>query len=264
MNPAPAIVPVAPRLLRWQDVVAFVGPLGAVGVHEHRAAALLLGLDGPFRIRRADGRWLACEGALLAAGLPHELDCGERSLAVVYFDPLVHGPLLAPGSIVPAPANAAWLRRGREAVLQLLADPVADGKRLRELLLEDLLPRAGHAASGLRDGRLRELQAMLDDAAASSLSLPQLARRLGLSDSRFSHLFSGRTGVSWTAYRNWTRLLDSCGAMAQTPEVLTRIALDRGYSSPAHFAASFRAGFGITPTQLRRMQPRFDRLAADF
>lgn len=245
-------------------MVAFVGPLGAVGLHEHRAPALLLALDGPFRIRRAGGDWMACEAALLAAGLPHELDCGARSLAVIYFDPLAHGALLAPGSLMRLPASAAWLQGAREALLRLLDDPVADGAALRERLLDDLLPRTGHAAAQLGDGRLRELGAMLVDSEAARLSLPQLARRLGLSDSRFSHLFSDRAGVSWTAYRNWNRLIDTCGALAQTPEALTRIALDRGYSSAAHFAASFRGSFGITPSQLRRLQPRYDRLAADF
>lgn len=263
LTPPTALPLILPHLLRWPGLSAYIGPLQTVGGHTHRATALLLAPDAPIRIRRPGGTWRPCAAAVLPAGFRHELDCGGHVLAVIYLDPLLHGqldqaPLIADGS-------EPWARRGRAAVRDFLdtngrpgANPAAETE-LHDRLQQDILPVIPRPpAATARHVRLRALGDLLADG-APDLASPEMARELGLSDSHFSHLFSRHAGVSWTAYRNWRRLLDATRILSQSPHAITRIALDAGFSSPAHFAASFRDRFGITPSQLRGLGAQVTR-----
>lgn len=243
-----------PRLLRWPDLAVFVGRLGVVGAHVHHAPALLVGLDGPFDLAPATGAAQRCRGAWLPTGFRHRLDVQGRRLAVIYFDPVLHGPLRTPPVLATTEMPAWW--RSAHRALAAADDAGASMERLRTHLIEDVVPRGGALGATTPDPQLAALCAAMAAECASYWSLPQAAQRAGLSASRFSHRFTQRTGVSWTAYRNWARLMDSCVELAATPQALTRIAADRGYSSAAHFAASFRRSFGISPSELRGMQPQ--------
>lgn len=243
-----------PQLLRWHDLAVFVGRLGEVGAHLHHAPALLVGLQGAFDLGSEATGWRACHGAWLPTGLRHRLDVRGQRLAVVYFDAVLYGPFTG-APVLAVSGQEAWLRSAREALsgLETAADPVED---LRQHLVADVVPRGGVLGPARSDAQLMALRQALVTDACRGWSLPQAAQHAGLSASRFSHRFAERTGVSWTAYRNWTRLLDACVELAATPHALTRIALDHGYSSAAHFAASFRRSLGISPSELRGMQPQ--------
>lgn len=242
-----------PRLLRAADFFAFVGPLEEVGVHAHRAPALIVGLDGPFGLAPANGPWAVCHGAWLPTGFAHRLDVRGRRFAVVYFDPVRHGALLG-APVMALHERVPWLLRARAALLR--ADASADIAALHAQLIGEVLPHGG--VLGVQDPDPRLLGLCADFAADTDAdwTLPAAARRVGLSASRLSHRFAQRTGVSWTAYRNWIRLADGCLQIAATPQALTRIAVDLGYSSAAHFAASFRGHLGISPSQLRDLRPQ--------
>jgi AraC-like DNA-binding protein len=253
------------RLLHGGDLFAFVGPLDAVGVHRHAAAALLIAPEAPFRIRLAGGGWTRAHGAIIPSRVAHALDCGGQRLAVVYFDPLVHGPL-ADARLRLDGASADWVRTGRAAIAAWLDHPATApfDDRCRAAL-GAILPRAGAALSRPPGARLTALRAALAAEADWALSLNDVARHAGLSRFRFSHLFSERVGLGWTAYRNWMRLIAASAAIGDVGSSLTTVALDAGFNSSAHFAAAFRAAFGITPSQLRGRRPQLSLLrgAAD-
>ncbi len=248
------------RLLRWQDLAVFVGRLGDVGLHVHHAPALLVALDGPFRLASVHGGMQSCQGAWLPTGFRHRLDVQGRRLAVIYFDPVWHGPLRT-APVLSTTDRDDWWHEAHQALMQLdeLGGTV---DTFRQRLIAEVIPRGGVLGGSPPDRQLVALRAVMAADPAPYWALPQAAEHAGLSTSRFSHRFTARTGVSWTAYRNWARLLDSCVELAATPQALTRIALDRGYSSAAHFAASFRRSFGITPSQLRGLQPQLKTVTA--
>jgi AraC-like DNA-binding protein len=242
------------QLLYWPDVFAFVGPLEQVATHAHRAPALLLALDGPIRVRERDGRWEMTEATLVPADWAHALDCAGRDIAVVYFDPIAFRHQRTRGP---------WSTAGKRLLRDVLGGALdaARADHLREALLQELAPRAGLRASH-NDSRMEALRQSLLQQPDWTLSQAAAARRVGLSPDRFSHWFSERAGQSWTAYRNWMRLLSTCGELGRRDDALTTIALDGGYSSPAHFSAVFRGSFGITPTRLRRSRPTVQGYAA--
>ncbi|WP_255420894.1 helix-turn-helix domain-containing protein [Micromonospora sp. HM5-17] len=69
-----------------------------------------------------------------------------------------------------------------------------------------------------------------------------------MSASRRGHLFAGRLGFSYPAWRRWRRLLKAVQAV-RAGASLTQAAHDAGFADSAHLSRIFRAMFGITPSE---------------
>ncbi len=242
------------RLLRWDDLFLFAGRLSTVAPHRHSAAALLLAGDAPFRIRTATQGWRIAFGAFVPAGLVHELDCGHRSMVVMYFDPLLHGRIAEGHALRLGEEHSEWVRAGRSLIQPLLSD--SEGPDYRQAfgaaLEHHILPCAGlQQREPSADARLLELRAQLQQTSDWNQPLGRASAHTGLSRYHFSRLFSEQVHLGWTAYRNWMRMLNTCSALEHSRASLTQIALEGGYSSSAHFSAAFRITFGITPSEIR-------------
>lgn len=85
----------------------------------------------------------------------------------------------------------------------------------------------------------------------SSLPLPELARRVNMSASRLSHLFSEQVGLTISAHRNELRLRRFERRLrAGGCRNLTAAAFEAGFGSYAQFARVLRASTGQTPREL--------------
>jgi len=82
-------------------------------------------------------------------------------------------------------------------------------------------------------------------------TLDALARLAFTTPCHLSRLFSHEVGMSIHQYLLRARLAKGLEAVAATGADLTTVALDAGFASHSHFTASFRALFGLTPTQWR-------------
>ena len=79
----------------------------------------------------------------------------------------------------------------------------------------------------------------------------------GLSPSRFRHAVREAAGTSFRRYRLWRRMAAVARALASGDD-LAAAALDAGFSSSSHLSSSFRAVFGIRPSDLVAAGTRFD------
>lgn len=235
------------------DLFVFVGALGLGTVHQHPVPACLFALDRPFRIRYGTEDWLTTYGALIPANVAHEIDGAAQQVAVCYLDPLRAEHHLSGNHIRLADKHSNWSRLGRRLAVDLAeaTDPSAASAALSRALQETIINQAGWTAIK-RPVDLR-LAALAHDLAASN-SMPDLAeaaKRVHLSPSRFSHRFTALTGLRWTRYSNWQRLLQCSWQMLDSAQPLTFIAMDQGYSSASHLSAAFRNSFGIAPSHIR-------------
>jgi AraC-like DNA-binding protein len=90
-----------------------------------------------------------------------------------------------------------------------------------------------------------------------SYSLPQLARKAGLSPSRLSRLFKQQTGLSIVEFRNRQRMqrfLDRYELDRQSGRKSTLLdaALDAGFGSYPQFHRVFRQVAGCSPAEYQR------------
>ena len=212
---------------------------------------LVLGLDGPLRIRAEGGPWESMAGVLTAPDVPHSLDAEGRQVLLVFLDPESEaGAALA--ALLPGPFRA--LSSEERDALALGAEPARlmgpEGTEWTRRVMEVLgvkdapPPRPLHPRVRKVLRLLRELPPEGDD------SLPALAAQVGLSPGRLMHAFTESIGLPWRPYLAWLRLQRAAaGIVAGMP--LGEAAHAAGFSDAAHMTRTFRRMLGMPPSALR-------------
>ena len=114
----------------------------------------------------------------------------------------------------------------------------------RHFLCQTLPPRE-------LDPRIRRIfDLSLDDQLDQALSADACAAKVGLSTSRFLHLFKENAGIPFRSLRSWKRARRFL-VHASHDTSLTDVALDLGYPDSSHFSHSIRATFGLKPRTIR-------------
>lgn len=132
-------------------------------------------------------------------------------------------------------------------VLGALAGGMTEWRDARQAL-GDMLAETPRRAM---DPRVKRTLDRLHADPARRPSLTDLARHVRLSESRLLHLFKAATGVPLRRYKLWIAMGVAMRAVARG-ESLTTAAFDAGFSSSAHFSATFRKMFGLEPSRLAR------------
>jgi AraC-like DNA-binding protein len=243
----------------WPPLLATRGPGWPPALHAHHSMHLVLGLDGPLRVRRSPrGRWATAAGALTAPDSPHAIDGRGVEMLVIFFDP---------ESDVGAafwPAIQAPLRLVSEAERAELVRGVED---FRSLTSADAARWARHAATTLgltprvttrilHPGVRKLLDRLRTSGVDEDSSLEGLAEAVGLSPGRLMHVFTESVGIALRPYLSWLRVQRAaCAILAGTS--LTEAAHLAGFADAAHMSRTFRRRLGFVPSTLRSMRVRF-------
>ena len=232
----------------------FAGPLDYNGSHQHGAPVYLAGLYGPFGLRVEGGRWRSVRTAMIPAGVRHELHLQGQPLGVFYIEPGLAGadafvPLLRDTS---EERGALIGRTGEWRSLRALYE-ARDATRWAGAALGDLLGFSRPRARRPMDPRIARVVAgmaadSLGGAPVESVPVASLAAAVGLSASRFQHLFTREAGVPFRRYRAWQRMR---GAIAEIVRgrSFTQAAHAAGFADQAHFGHDFRRSFGAAPSR---------------
>jgi len=105
---------------------------------------------------------------------------------------------------------------------------------------------------------LVHIQQHLDD----PLALEELARLACFSPCHFHRVFKGMVGESVKEHVRRLRLERAASHLKLSAAPVTQIAFDAGYESHEGFTRSFRAAFGLSPSQFRRSKKRKTATAA--
>ena len=84
------------------------------------------------------------------------------------------------------------------------------------------------------------------------LYLPDVARRLGVTDRHLRRIFLDAHGVSPINFLTTRRLLLAKQLLTDTPLPVTQVAAASGFASLRRFNAAFRTSYRLSPTALRR------------
>jgi AraC-like DNA-binding protein len=96
------------------------------------------------------------------------------------------------------------------------------------------------------DCRIKRSAAKLNDFSGSKMTAADCAASVGLSPSRFLHLFKEQTGVSFRAFRAWKRARHLLHFVNEDIN-LAHLAQDIGYPDSTHFSHSIRRFYGLQP-----------------
>lgn len=122
--------------------------------------------------------------------------------------------------------------------------------RLEEALLwADLEVRRDDALR--MDPRIREAMEYLSGDLGRPFELERTARAVGLSVTRFSHLFKETTGKTPQRFSEEARLAHASFLLRESTLTVGEIAAQCGFADPLYFSRRFRRRFGHPPTRHR-------------
>lgn len=224
------------RLYNWGARSLFIGPAFGLSPHRNAVDVLAVGMDAPFMASLGDkGDYHSHRLLHIRANSLHHLTDIRGRMAFLYIDPFD-----SDREAIAALDEAALID-----ILTDLADDALEWREARAMLTARLEGRPRMEA----DPRIRHAIALIHADPAGRPTLVGMARKTGLSPSRFRHLFVAATGVPFRRYRLWIAMGAAIRAAA-SGESLTMAALDAGFSSSAHFSAAFREMFGMAPAAL--------------
>lgn len=226
----------------------YSGPVGPTDAHAHHAFQIVVHGGSPV-VADAIGHPLAGPVVVLDPDAPHAFRDHRTHVLIVFIEPesvagnrlrcdRVEHPLAT--DTHPVTALVGSLRpdnwsRAEEAVQRILDHLCGSVERSTMYWWR-------HPAI---DGALARLPDLVDE---RTVDVKQLADEMGLSVSRLTHVFSEEIGTPIRSYVRWLRLVNAAEHLASGASV-TRAAHDAGFADGPHFTRTFRAMFGLAPTE---------------
>jgi AraC-like DNA-binding protein len=222
-----------PALWLWPGQAVYAGPALDLGPHSGSVACLAVGVDDVFTV---DG--LAVRTALIAPRYRHHLVAHGERMVFCYLASVREQTCRSRMTHGTGPVRHGHIEED---------ELVSAGGRLDSATVPHWLDRAGPVSPGTVDGRVVDaIRHLLDQ---PTISADKLAAGVGLSASRFLHLFREHTGTSFRRYRLWARMYRVASTIADRGD-LTTAAADAGFASPSHLSDAFHTMFGLRPSAL--------------
>ena len=251
------------------EVVCRAGPSDRPFEERHEGFSVSAVLEGSFTYRSDAGHGLLYPGALLLGNDGRCFECGhahgigdrcvslnvredlfgEIAAATTptsrfrFSSPSVPSPKSLPIiaqmealSYVPSPL------RSEELVFGLI-------ERVIAAMTGDRRTQAAPTAREMR--RVVEAIRLVESDAGRPLELKEMAAVAGMSKYHFLRVFRRLTGVTPHQYLISARLRRAALALACSRRPVIAVALDSGFGDLSTFNKTFRAAFGLTPTQYR-------------
>lgn len=243
------LYPTHSQLYLGQGWALYCGPIQHLDTHIYGADVLHVGIYQPFRLRWQGSDWLDYRSLWVPAGTPHALDIAGG----------VHGKLFVEKDHAVVSGHTASSPLQNSAVLEGFrwiyeSDPPRDAvARWVEPLLNSMAQQHPQ-----RDQRIRRIVEFIEREPDRNIAQEELARLVGLSPSRFLHLFRAEIGLPYRRFRTWKRMMAAFALLHET-DSLTRAALDAGFADATHFSHRFRDTFGTNPAPVFRKLNRFER-----
>ena len=82
-------------------------------------------------------------------------------------------------------------------------------------------------------------------------TIVQLAASVGLSASRFAHLFRKQTGLTPAQFLKLVKLREAVRLLEHTELSVKEVTAQAGFRNSSHFIRTFKSEFGVTPAEFR-------------
>jgi AraC-like DNA-binding protein len=234
----------------WPNGGLFLGADMVNEAHRHFTASIIVGLDGPVRVRAEPSREPSLvDGIMVAPNVEQELDARGSRLATMQIDPesdayarIAHH-FTASGVHVLPPGTVERVRRA----LRDVGESSRAAFEAWSLTLEELAS-SGEPRRPL-DPRIRRALGIIKNDVLAPPPASKLAAAIGLSPGRLIHLFTREMGLPIRRYVLWLRLRDVLISLCAGSS-LTEAAHHAGFSDSAHLSRTFRGMFGFPPSAI--------------
>lgn len=234
------------------------------------AASMLRGVMPRLqRMRQTSGLIVALSDASQAL-----LHFGGAQTAVVHWE---NEPVIEEAGLKSRSLSGLFSRQGNlftsagmvstlDVVLAVIAD-TAEANLAREVGRVMLIDRArqgsteqpkrASAAPNLHSGVLKEAMRVMEDSLETPQRTVDIAAQIGISARQLERLFLRQFGTSPQMHFRRMRLAKARVLVDGTAMSLGEIALACGFETYSHFSRRFKAAYGDTPHQFRRLRASF-------
>ncbi|MCR2802737.1 helix-turn-helix domain-containing protein [Paenibacillus soyae] len=151
--------------------------------------------------------------------------------------------------------NESVRKRIHRAFMKILSDSRERGDYWNELCVQSLTEMMillTRRRQSRMDGRVEETLHLLSRQMREPVRIERIARAVGLSPSRLSHLFKENTGLSIVDTVNRMRIRQAALLLEHTERGSSEIAFDVGFHNYNHFINQFHKWQGMSPTSYRK------------
>lgn len=246
-----------PNLFMWSSRTLFFGTVQHLALHSMGSIAINVGLYQPFYMKTVNGGYIPYRCAIILAGCNHELQAFGNIVACLIIEKNSldfislkrRFPLHT--SAITRINDAEWI----DCFQKIYQEKPA--KEQIEQLINQLLAVGAETDKNIIDSRIDSIMQTIQFDAGYEFSQQYMAASVGLSPSRFRHLFREQSDIPYRRYRIWRRVIAAIAALHKVDN-LTHAAMEAGFTDSAHFNHCFRATFGINPSLVFRNIDRFD------
>lgn len=114
-----------------------------------------------------------------------------------------------------------------------------------------------------RDRRVQVVRVLLEGSFALKLGLRDMSAKVNLSPWRLAHLFKSETGMSPQRYLTFVRLQRARDQLETSFLSVQEIGAAVGIPNPSQFTKSFKAAYGLTPVEYRKIHLRLDQVTSN-
>ena len=231
-------------MLITPERVFYAGLLGRPRQRCSGAFHVYVALNGHLRLMPDGGEQQQGELMVVPPNTPHTIESDYRSVIVIMAEPesVPAGTLERLAEQVAKDA-ADTARRIRTAYQDLLLHPCRGDigrAAFDRMCFGDALPQR------VLDPRVVRAIALISRFSGEPATAENCAAAVGLSTSRFLHLFKEETDISFRSFRAWKRARHLLNFANQDLN-LAHLAQDIGYPDSTHFSHSIRRFYGLKP-----------------
>lgn len=227
------------------DRALYCGLLGDRSPMQYGAFAFFVSFDRPFSIRVDGGAWEEKTIALVPPYVSHEVKSPDRLIAILLIDSeSVDEVFFAEHE------DYLKLHQVEENIRALYARLLGNGFEHRNYahnLDSEIFGRA--LPQREMDARIRWVTDMIKADPTQRRSAEECAKKVGVSFSRFVHLFQKEMGTTYRKFRAWKRARAVLVYMNRNVS-LVDVALEVGYPDSTHFSHCMRQVYGIKPREI--------------
>jgi len=244
------------NLFMWPNITLLFGPLQCLEFHSMGAVAINVGLYQPFTLKTTSGTSIPYRCAIIPAGCKHELNAFGNIVASLIIEKnstaytSLRKQTLFHTSKITNLVDSKWV----ECFQKIYEEKLTKVEIFQ--LLNQLLKTDNETDKEI-DPRIDKTMETIRLDPGNDFSQEYLASTIGLSSSRFRHLFREQSDIPYRRYRIWRRVVSAMDTLHKVDN-LTYAAMESGFTDSAHFNRCFRDTLGVNPSLVFRNMDRFE------
>ena len=214
--------------------------------HQHKASHIIISLDKELTLYSGDIEYLS-RGFLIPSGVQHNIETNNNKILVFLYDNTTN---VSKKIRKIASINALDL----SVIRKLYSDFEKYNSIENYKIFENyILNHIGISTSdkNIYDERISKAIEYIKLNISEKLLCRDIANKVYLSESRFSHLFKKQIGMTFSSYIIYQRIIRVYTAIIQGKSI-TEAAINAGFYSSSHFADVNHRIFGLSATDITK------------